>query len=77
VPRFLREVARCDTGVELLGRRLPAPALLAPVGLQAVPHPEVELSLGAIGPREPLRRTHAARAGGRHRECLTVLRRHR
>jgi hypothetical protein len=77
VPRFLREVSRCDTGVELLGRRLPAPTLLTPVGVQAMLHPEAELSLGATGPREPLRRTHAARAGGRHRECHTALSRDR
>ena len=77
VPRFLREVSRCDTGVELLGRRLPAPTLLTPVGVQAMLHPEAELSLGAIGPREPLRRTHAALVGRRDWECLTVLSRHR
>ena len=48
MPRFLREVSRCDTGVELLGR-LPAPALLTPVGVQAMLHPEAELSLGRSG----------------------------
>jgi lactate 2-monooxygenase len=44
VPRFLRDVSRRDTGVELLGRRLPAPVLLAPVGVQAMLHPEAELA---------------------------------
>ncbi len=45
VPRFLRDVARRDLGVELLGRRLPAPVLLAPVGVQAMLHPEAELAV--------------------------------
>lgn len=44
VPRFLRDVSRRDLGVELLGRRLPAPLLLAPVGVQAMLHPEAELA---------------------------------
>ncbi len=44
VPRFLRDVSRRDLGVELLGRRLPAPVLLAPVGVQAMLHPEAELA---------------------------------
>jgi lactate 2-monooxygenase len=33
VPRVLRDVSRCDTSVELFGRRLPAPFLLAPIGV--------------------------------------------
>jgi isopentenyl diphosphate isomerase/L-lactate dehydrogenase-like FMN-dependent dehydrogenase len=32
VPRVLRDVSRRDTSVELLGRTLPAPIVLAPVG---------------------------------------------
>src|SRR4051794_16801072 len=34
VPRFLRDVSRRDLGVELLGLNLPAPFLLAPIGVQ-------------------------------------------
>jgi isopentenyl diphosphate isomerase/L-lactate dehydrogenase-like FMN-dependent dehydrogenase len=45
VPRFLRDVSRRDLGVELLGRRLPAPVLLAPVGVQAMLHSEAELAV--------------------------------
>jgi isopentenyl diphosphate isomerase/L-lactate dehydrogenase-like FMN-dependent dehydrogenase len=45
VPRFLRDVSRRDLGVELLGRRLPAPLLLAPVGVQSMLHPEAELAV--------------------------------
>ncbi|MFJ8649767.1 alpha-hydroxy-acid oxidizing protein [Streptomyces sp. NPDC093546] len=43
VPRMLRGCAAArDLGVELFGRRLPAPVLLAPVAAQTVVHPEGE-----------------------------------
>jgi isopentenyl diphosphate isomerase/L-lactate dehydrogenase-like FMN-dependent dehydrogenase len=42
VPRMLRDVSRRDTGVELLGRRLPAPVLLAPIGVHGMLHTEAE-----------------------------------
>lgn len=45
VPRMLRDVARRDLGVELFGRRLPAPVLLGPVGVQGIIHPEAELAV--------------------------------
>jgi isopentenyl diphosphate isomerase/L-lactate dehydrogenase-like FMN-dependent dehydrogenase len=45
VPRFLRDVSRRDLGVEVLGRRFPAPVLLAPIGVQAMLHAEAELAV--------------------------------
>src|SRR5262249_6302226 len=45
LPRLLRDVSRRDLGVTLLGRRLPAPVLLAPVGVQSMLHPEAELAV--------------------------------
>jgi isopentenyl diphosphate isomerase/L-lactate dehydrogenase-like FMN-dependent dehydrogenase len=45
VPRFLRDVSRRDLGIELLGRRLPAPVLLAPVGVQSMLHKDGELAV--------------------------------
>jgi isopentenyl diphosphate isomerase/L-lactate dehydrogenase-like FMN-dependent dehydrogenase/catechol 2,3-dioxygenase-like lactoylglutathione lyase family enzyme len=45
VPRFLRDVSRRDLSVELLGRRLPAPVLVAPVGVQSMLHAEAELAV--------------------------------
>ncbi|MER5556317.1 lactate 2-monooxygenase [Streptomyces sp. NPDC002793] len=42
VPRMLRDVRVRDLSVEVLGRRLPAPVALAPVGALAVAHPEAE-----------------------------------
>jgi isopentenyl diphosphate isomerase/L-lactate dehydrogenase-like FMN-dependent dehydrogenase len=45
VPRFLRDVCRRDLGVDVLGRRFPAPLLLAPIGVQSMLHPEAELAV--------------------------------
>ena len=44
VPRHLRGVATRDLTVDLVGRSLPAPILLAPVGVQGILHPEGELA---------------------------------
>jgi L-lactate dehydrogenase (cytochrome) len=42
VPRMLRDVAERDLTTEILGQKLPAPVLLAPVGVQTLVHPDGE-----------------------------------
>ncbi|MDX2602158.1 lactate 2-monooxygenase [Streptomyces caniscabiei] len=42
VPRLLRDVSERDLSVEVLGRSLPAPVALAPVGVLSIVHPEAE-----------------------------------
>jgi isopentenyl diphosphate isomerase/L-lactate dehydrogenase-like FMN-dependent dehydrogenase/surfactin synthase thioesterase subunit len=44
VPRMLRGAARRDLTVSVLGQRLPAPVLLAPIAAQTVVHPGGELA---------------------------------
>jgi lactate 2-monooxygenase len=44
VPRFLRDVSQRDLRVNLLGQTLPAPVLLAPVGVQGIIHKEGDLA---------------------------------
>jgi lactate 2-monooxygenase len=46
VPRMLRDVSTRDLGVTLLGSSMPAPLLLAPIGVQAIVHPDAELAVG-------------------------------
>ncbi|MCW3020379.1 MAG: lactate 2-monooxygenase [Solirubrobacterales bacterium] len=46
VPRMLRDVSRRDLATSVLGTALPAPVLLAPVGVQAIVHPDAELAVG-------------------------------
>ena len=45
VPRVLRDVSRRDTSVELFGRRLPSPLLLAPIGALELVHDEADLAV--------------------------------
>lgn len=42
VPRVLRDVRERDLTVRVLGRTLPAPLALAPVGVLSIMHPEAE-----------------------------------
>lgn len=44
VPRLLRNVGRRDLSVSLLGSTLPAPLLLAPIGVQSIVHPDAEVA---------------------------------
>ena len=44
VPRMLRDVSSRDLTVSLFGRTLPAPFLLAPIGVQELAHPEADLA---------------------------------
>jgi len=45
VPRMLRDVSTRDLSREVLGTPMPAPVLLAPVGVQSIVHPEAELAV--------------------------------
>jgi lactate 2-monooxygenase len=44
VPRMLRDIAERDFSTELLGTALPAPLLLAPIGVQKIVHEDGELA---------------------------------
>src|SRR2546427_1408587 len=44
VPRMLRDVSKRDLSVEVLGARLPAPVLLAPVGVQEIVHDDADVA---------------------------------
>ena len=45
VPRVLRDVSARDLRVGLFGRTLPAPLLLAPLGVMELVHPEADLAI--------------------------------
>jgi L-lactate dehydrogenase (cytochrome) len=44
VPRMLRDIAGRDLSMTLLGTAMPAPLMLAPIGVQKVVHPDGELA---------------------------------
>lgn len=45
VPRMMGDVSKRSTAIELFGRHLPSPVLLAPVGVLSIVHPEAELAV--------------------------------
>lgn len=49
VPRAFRDVRGRTLDVELFGRRLPAPLLLAPIGVLQMAHPDADLAVGRAG----------------------------
>src|SRR4051794_31694133 len=51
VPRVLRDVADRDTSVELFGRRLPSPFLLAPVGVLEMVDRDADLAVARASRR--------------------------
>ncbi|HET8843259.1 MAG TPA: alpha-hydroxy-acid oxidizing protein, partial [Ktedonobacteraceae bacterium] len=44
VPRMLRDVSKRDLRVELFGKELPVPFLLAPIGVQSIVHADGEVA---------------------------------
>ncbi|WP_426563374.1 alpha-hydroxy-acid oxidizing protein [Angustibacter sp. McL0619] len=46
VPRMLRDVSAPNVGLDLFGKRLPAPLLLAPIGVLEMAHREADLAAG-------------------------------
>jgi isopentenyl diphosphate isomerase/L-lactate dehydrogenase-like FMN-dependent dehydrogenase len=46
LPRMLRDVSVRDPSTSVLGTSMAAPVLLAPIGVQAIIHPEAELAAG-------------------------------
>jgi lactate 2-monooxygenase len=52
VPRMLRDVSERDTSVELFGRRLPSPFLLAPIGVLELAHEEADLAVARAAAAE-------------------------
>jgi isopentenyl diphosphate isomerase/L-lactate dehydrogenase-like FMN-dependent dehydrogenase len=45
VPRMLRDVSGRDLNATVLGTAMPAPLMLAPVGVQSIIHPDAELAV--------------------------------
>ena len=45
IPRVLRDLECRDTSIELFGRRLPSPFLLAPIGVLELAHPQADAAV--------------------------------
>ena len=47
IPRMMGDVSQRDISIELFGRKLPSPVLLAPIGVLSLAHPQAEVALAA------------------------------
>jgi len=73
VPRMLRDVSVRDTSVELFGRRLPAPFLLAPVGVLEMAHPEADLAVARAAAAEGVPMIFSNQASQTMEACATQM----
>ncbi len=73
VPRMLRDVEERDTSVELFGRRLPGPLLLAPVGVLELAHRQADRAVAAAARTERVPMILSNQASVPMEECAEVL----
>ena len=73
VPRMLRDVSRRDTSVELFGRTLPAPFLVAPIGVLEMAHREAERAVARAVRGEGLPMVYSNQASVRMEEVSEIL----
>jgi lactate 2-monooxygenase len=73
VPRMLRDVSERDTSVELFGRRLPSPFLLAPVGVLELAHREADRAVAAAARAEGIPMIFSSQASTPMEICAELL----
>lgn len=72
-PRMLRDVSERDLSVELLGRRLPVPLLLAPIGVLELVHPEGDLEVARAAAAEGVPFVFSNQASRPMEECAAAM----
>jgi L-lactate dehydrogenase (cytochrome) len=73
VPRVLRDVSQRDTGIELFGRRLPAPLLLGPVGALELVHAEADRAVARAAASLGVPMVFSNQASVSMEECAAVM----
>src|SRR3954471_14283959 len=73
VPRVLRDVSHRDTSVELFGRRLPSPLLLAPVGALELVHDEADLAVARAAASVGIPMVFSNQASVSMEECAAAM----
>ena len=73
VPRMLRDVSRRDIGVELFGRRIPAPVLFGPVGAAELLHPEADIAIARAAAELGVPYVFTSQACAPMEDCAAVM----
>jgi lactate 2-monooxygenase len=73
VPRVLRDVSGRDLSVELLGRRLPTPFLLAPIGVLELAHKDADVAVARAAAAEGVTMIFSNQASRPMEECAAAM----
>ena len=73
VPRVLRDVSRRDMGIELFGRKLPSPLLLAPIGVLELAHREADLAVARAAAAEGVPFVFSSQASVPMETCAAAM----
>ncbi len=73
VPRMLRDVSHRDLGVELFGRKLPTPFLLAPVGVLELAHRHADLAAARAAAAEGVPFIFSSQASVAMEACAAAM----
>jgi lactate 2-monooxygenase len=73
VPRLLRDVSARDTGVQLFGRKLPAPLLAAPVGVLDMAHAGADVAVAEAMAGLGLPMVFSTQASRPMEDCAAVM----
>jgi lactate 2-monooxygenase len=74
VPRMLRGAERRDLTVELFGRTLPAPLLLAPIGVLEMAHRDADVAVARAAAAEGVPAIFSSQASRPMEECAAAMR---
>ena len=73
VPRVFRDVAVRDTSIELFGRRLPTPLLLAPIGVLEMAHRDADLAVARAAAAEGVPMIFSSQASVGMEDCAAAM----
>lgn len=73
VPRMLKDVSVRDTSVELFGRKLDSPLLVAPIGVQEMAHPDADLATAKACAAERVPMIFSNQASVSMEDCAAVM----
>ncbi len=73
VPRMLRDVEQRDTSTTLLGRALPAPVLLAPIGVLEMAHRDADLAVARAAAAHGVPMIFSNQASVAMEECAAAM----
>jgi lactate 2-monooxygenase len=74
IPRALRDVSQRRATVELFGRTLPSPFLIAPIGVLEMAHPDSDLAVARAAAAEGVPMIFSSQASRPLEECAPAMR---